>query len=189
MNEEFQHPVPPKAHPLFTLPHLRDIHACCFLATVTHASRTWIEKLFRAKFNPEGKNMKNQISRWIALGAFTLGFLATDQGQANFSGTSWGWPNPPSGGFDGAGHYWGGSAPNYTSGWSLARYDSSTPANLAWYGRYSLNSDSDYVTIDGGAASNQTYKVVEYYWDGATYDYGESNVYYPGYSNAQGGCD
>lgn len=132
--------------------------------------------------------MKNKISRLMAIGALAIAIFATSQGQANFSGTTWGWPYPESGGYLAQGSVWNGSAPNYANGWSLARWLGSDPNNLTWCGVYSLNDDSDFVTIDNGSGQTHGgYRVVEYYWDGGTYDYGESNI--DGYYWTNGGCD
>jgi hypothetical protein len=142
--------------------------------------------------------MKNQISRLAALGTLAIGLLATGEGQAYFSGTSWGWPNPQIQSPSGSGHYylgqgsvWGGSAPDYTNGWSLARYYHPGGGDdhcLTWIARYSLNSSSDVETTGGGSGCTHSgYRLVEYYWDGATYDYGESNIDGEEWTNA--GCD
>jgi len=139
--------------------------------------------------------MKNQISRLIALGGLAIvaiGFLGTDQGQANFSGTTWGWPYPASQGYLGQGSVWNWNGSSYTNGWSLARWIGTDPNNLSWNGRYSLNSSSSYVTFDSGtAATHNGYRLVEYYWDGSTYDYGESNIspHTTGHPWTNGGCD
>ncbi|MCI0538225.1 MAG: hypothetical protein L0Z50_23710 [Verrucomicrobiales bacterium] len=123
--------------------------------------------------------MKKQILRLAALGAVAMGLLATDQGQANFSGTTWGWPNPESSGYLGQGSVWNGSAPNYANGWSLARWIGSAPEpNLSWCGFESLNSSSDITTTGCGAAqSHGGYRLVEFYWDGSTHDYGQSKIW------------
>jgi hypothetical protein len=140
------------------------------------------------QIHTEGTNMKNKIhhiSRLVALGVLAVGLLSTGKGHAYFSGTSWGWPSPEDDGQWGQGSVWGGSAPNFTNGWSYARYDDDSSASIAWWARHQLNGSPDYYYIDTGA-STAMYKLVEHYW-GLSYQYGESKIYLEKFAN--GGCD
>jgi hypothetical protein len=140
-------------------------------------------------------DMKKPTSRLIALGLLSFGLFATGNGLAYFDGTNWGWPNPEFTDEDdstylGDGDVWNWNGSSYDNGWSFARWQGEDPHTMSWYGKYSLNTSSDTVTFNSGAAQTHGgYKLVEYYWDGATYDYGESNISPSSGPWTNGGCD
>jgi len=137
------------------------------------------EKTKKNRKIKRNEDMKKQLSRLIALGALSLGLFATDNGWANFSGSLSRIPNPESSsGFlgDATVGGWNGSA--YTTGWTFARYsDPGAPPvdrSLSYYNKGTKIGGGE--DTFGSGASMEDYWIREYYWDGGTYNAGESYV-------------
>lgn len=78
---------------------------------------------------------------------------------------------------------WNGSSYNW--GWALARYSGATQQCFGTQKRRNDNGGWDPYAYENGAPCS-TYVVVEDYYDGSLYDYGQCRMW--GYAGAEGGC-
>lgn len=135
--------------------------------------------------------MKLHIFKLAKVAVFGLVLLASAPGRAYFNGGNSGIPNPQSGSWLGdSSRYWGTVGGVYSQwGWTFARYSGPTEI-FAQYWDKGTKIDNTEVLVDGYTGSGGTrisYKLEEYYWDGAVYKAGQSRVQgvagYTGYAS------